>query len=43
MKNIVKNRLQEFGAAEHASKIKCFPLSVMASRYQSGELNSIIN
>ena len=43
MKNIVKNRLQEFGAAEHASKIKSFPLSVMASRYQSGELNSIIN
>jgi len=43
MKNIVKNRLQEFGAAEHASKIKSFPLSIMASRYKSGELNSIIN
>ena len=43
MKNIVKNRLQEFGAAENASKIKSIPLSIMASRYKSGDLNSIIN
>ena len=43
MKNIVKNRLQEFGAAENASKIKPSTLSIMASRYQSGELNSVIN
>ena len=43
MKDIVINRLQEFGAAENASKIKTSSLSVMASRYQSGELKSVIN
>ena len=43
MKNIVKNRLKEFGAAGNASKIKPHTLSFMASRYQSGELTSIIN
>ena len=43
MKDVVKNRLEEFGAAGNASKIKPSPLSIMASRYQSGELSSIIN
>ena len=42
MKEVVKNKLEEFGAAENASKIKPSSLSIMASRYQSGELNSII-
>ena len=43
MKEVVKNKLEEFGAAENASKIKPSSLSIMASRYQSGRLNSIIN
>ncbi len=43
MKEVVKNKLEEFGAAENASKIKPSSLSIMASRYQSGELSSIIN
>ena len=43
MKDVVKNRLEEFGAAGNASKIQPSSLSVMASRYQSGELSSIIN
>ena len=43
MKEVVKNRLEEFGAACNASKIKPSTLSIMASRYQSGELISIIN
>ena len=43
MKEVVKNRLEEFGAAGNASKIKPSTLSIMASRYQSGELISIIN
>ena len=43
MKEVVKNKLEKFGAAENASKIKPSSLSIMASRYQSGELSSIIN
>ena len=43
MKEVVKNKLEAFGAAENASKIKPSSLSIMASRYQSGELSSIIN
>ena len=43
MKDVVKNRLKEFGAADNASKIKPSSLSIMASRYKSGELASIIN
>ena len=43
MKEVVKNKLEEFGAAGNASKIKPSSLSIMASRYQSGELSSIIN
>ena len=43
MKNVVKNRLEEFGATGNASKIKPNSLSFMASRYQSGELTSIVN
>ena len=39
----VKNKLEEFGAAGNASKIKPLSLSIMASRYQSGELGSITN
>ncbi len=43
MKEVVKNKLEEFGSAENASKIKPSSLAIMASRYQSGELNSITN
>ena len=43
MKEIVKNRLKEFGTAGNASKIKPSSLSVMASRYESGEFTSIVN
>ena len=43
MKEVVKNRLEEFGAAGNASKINPSSLSIMASKYKSGELSSIIN
>ena len=43
MKEVVKNRLEEFGAVDNASKIKPKPLSVMTASYQSGKLSSIIN
>ena len=43
MKEVVKNRLEKFGAAGNASKITPSSLSIMASRYQLGELSSIIN
>ena len=43
MKDVVKNRLEEFGTAGNASKIKPYSLSVMVSKYKSGELTSIIN
>ncbi len=43
MKNVVKSRLEEFGAAGNASKIKPSSLSVMASRYKSGEFTPITN
>ena len=35
MKEVVKNKLEVFGAAGNASKIKPLSLSIMASRYQS--------
>ena len=43
MKEVVKNKLEVFGAAGNASKIKPSTLSIMASRYQSGEFGSITN
>jgi len=42
MKKVVKNRLEEFGAAGHASNIKANTLFTMASMYQSGHLSSIV-
>ena len=38
MKNIVMKRLLEFKSADQASKIKPIPLSVMSTKYSSGEL-----
>jgi fructose-bisphosphate aldolase class II len=39
MRDICRQRFEEFGAAGHADKIKPLPLSAMAKRYASGELN----
>jgi len=38
MRAVCRQRLEEFGAAGMASKIKPLPLSAMAKRYASGEL-----
>ena len=39
MQKVCKQRYEEFGAAGHGSKIKPIPLSDMAKRYASGELD----
>jgi fructose-bisphosphate aldolase, class II len=39
MEKLCSDRLQEFGTAGNASKIKILPLSVMAQRYAKGELD----
>ena len=39
MKKIVINRLEEFGTAGNADKIKQISLSIFASKYSSGELS----
>src|ERR1700756_2579965 len=38
MRAVCRQRLEEFGAAGHAEKIKPLPLSAMAKRYAAGEL-----
>jgi fructose-bisphosphate aldolase class II len=38
MRELCRERLEQFGAAGHASRIKVLPLSSMAKRYRSGEL-----
>jgi fructose-bisphosphate aldolase class II len=38
MRELCRERLEQFGAAGHASRIKVLPLSAMAKRYRSGEL-----
>ena len=38
MKAVCKQRLEEFGTAGNASKIKPIPMPTMAKRYASGEL-----
>ena len=38
MRAICRMRLEEFGAAGHAARIKPLPLSAMAKRYATGEL-----
>ena len=43
MKKIVIDRLKEFGTAGNADKIKPLSLSVIASKYLSGELTSKVN
>ena len=41
-KKVCRARLDAFGAAGQASKIKAIPLDKMAERYKSGELNQTI-
>ena len=43
MKKIVISRLEEFGTANNADKIKPISLSIIASKYLSGELSPKIN
>jgi fructose-bisphosphate aldolase class II len=38
MTKVCKQRMEEFGAAGHAHKIRPLPLSAMAQRYAKGEL-----
>lgn len=39
MKSLCRDRLERFGAAGHASKIKVIPMDDMAKRYASGHLD----
>jgi fructose-bisphosphate aldolase class II len=39
MRELCRDRLEQFGAAGHAGKIKVIPLDQMARRYRSGELD----
>ena len=41
-KKVCRARLEAFGAAGQASKIKAIPLDKMAERYKSGELNQTV-
>lgn len=43
MKAIVKDRYEAFGTAGQASKIKVVNLEEMASRYERGELDPVVN
>ena len=43
MKKIVMSRLEEFGTADNADKVKPISLSNIAIKYSSGELSSKIN
>ena len=43
MKKVCKDRYEAFGCAGHASKIKPIPLSEMVKRYESGELDPVVN
>ena len=43
MKKIVMSRLEEFGTAGNADKIKPISLSIFSNKYSSGELSPKIN
>ena len=43
MKKIVSRRLEEFGTADNAPKLKPIPLISIAKQYKSGELSPKIN
>jgi fructose-bisphosphate aldolase class II len=39
MRDLCRERFEQFGTAGHASNIKVMPLSAMAKRYRSGSLD----
>jgi fructose-bisphosphate aldolase class II len=43
MQAVCEERYESFGTAGNASKIKPLPLTAMAQRYDSGELDQKIN
>jgi len=43
MKKIIMKRLEEFGTAGNASKLKPIPLSSIANKYKAGEFSPLIN
>jgi fructose-bisphosphate aldolase class II len=43
MRKVCRQRLEQFGTAGNASKIKVLPLSAMAKRYASGSLDPVLN
>jgi len=43
MQVVCEERYESFGTAGNASKIKPLPLTTMAQRYNSGELDQTIN
>jgi fructose-bisphosphate aldolase class II len=43
MRDLCRERLEQFGAAGHAGKIKVIPMSDMARRYRAGELDPRID
>jgi len=43
MRDLCRERFEQFGSAGHASKIKVTPLGEMAGRYRAGELDPRID
>ncbi|HXN88272.1 MAG TPA: class II fructose-bisphosphate aldolase, partial [Methylocella sp.] len=43
MREVCRQRLEQFGTAGNASKIKVLPMSAMAKRYASGSLDPALN
>jgi fructose-bisphosphate aldolase class II len=43
MRDLCRERFEQFGTAGHASKIKVVPMSEMARRYRAGELDPRID
>jgi fructose-bisphosphate aldolase, class II len=39
MRDLCRERFEQFGTAGHASKIKVVPLAEMANRYRAGSLD----
>ncbi|MFK4697437.1 hypothetical protein ABIF42_003031 [Bradyrhizobium diazoefficiens] len=39
MRDLCRERFEQFGTAGHAGRIKVVPLSEMARRYRAGELD----
>ncbi|HET6375140.1 MAG TPA: class II fructose-bisphosphate aldolase, partial [Methylocella sp.] len=42
MREVCRQRFEQFGTAGHASKIKVLPMSAMAKRYASGSLDPTV-